>query len=284
MEKGIVTLVTLEKGIVTTAAKIEKKIKQVKNWSPCEDWSRSCPFCGVDGSGLKNVQLVDCHSSSGSASTHPQSTQIFNEDQIVLSWTQFLLPTSEKLWNLLSLKRFREKLTSFCEMPKQLLLDFEETDFVQLNAPSPQPSCPRPVQGRMNENRTFSGSHARQQVVYEGEKLQSVWPGKARRRTTSGHICDKCSQPFKWVRWHILLGGVLRQRPTSVVRSFYPPTNICPEAFLLDSIDFLHICFTSHFSKFYSLTNSFYQATQISGQNNYNFLQSFCICLYKVSV
>ena len=178
--------------------KIGKKIMQVKNWSPCEDWSRSCPFCGVDGSGLKNVQLVDCHSSSGSASTHPQSTQIFNEDQIVLSWTQFLLPTSEKLWNLLSLKRFREKLTSFCEMPKQLLLDFEETDFVQLNAPSPQPSCPRPVQGRMNENRTFSGSRARQQVVYEGEKLQSVWPG------TSEDICDyKCWQALKWVRWHV---------------------------------------------------------------------------------
>ena len=36
MEKGMVTLVTLEKGIVTPAVKIEK-IKQVKNWRPCED-------------------------------------------------------------------------------------------------------------------------------------------------------------------------------------------------------------------------------------------------------
>ena len=203
------------------------------------------------------------------------------------NWTQFLSPTSEKLWNGATMRKI--KVFERCwpvfvrwQSSHYSWLDFEETDFVQLNAPSR--ACWRPVRGRMSENRTFSGSHARQQVVYEGEKLQSVWPGKARRSTTSGHICDKCSQAFKWVRWHILLGGVVRQRPTSVVRSFYPPTNICPEAFLLDSIDFLHICFTSHVSKFYSLTNSFYQATKISGQKFYNFLQSFCICLYKVSV
>ena len=70
--------------------------------------------------------------------SHPQS----NEDQIVLQRPQldpvFVANVGEimKWCHHAQDQSFREMLTSFCLVAKQSLLDFEETDFVQLNAPS----------------------------------------------------------------------------------------------------------------------------------------------------
>ena len=70
-----------------------------------------------------------------SQTSHPQSTQILNEDQNVLQRAQldpvFVTNAAGEImkWchppssqTLPPLKRFRENLTSFCEEPKQLLL------------------------------------------------------------------------------------------------------------------------------------------------------------------
>ena len=178
---------------------------------PCEDWSHICPFqkhaCGV-GLGLKNAQLVDCHSSFGSGFTSPIRPNF--------QWRSNCTPKATIGPSFCRRRRRNYEMVPPCARSKfsrdadQFLFGGKAVitrgwilrkPILYSWMPSPSTACWRPVRGRMSENRTFSGSHARQQVVYEGEKLQSVWPGKARRRsTTSGHICDKCSQAFKWVR------------------------------------------------------------------------------------
>ena len=65
-----------------------KNIQRVKIGRLFEDWSHICPFekdaCGV-GLGPKNAQLVDIVIPVLAArASHPQSAQIFNEDQVVL--------------------------------------------------------------------------------------------------------------------------------------------------------------------------------------------------------
>ena len=139
------------------------------------------------GSGLKNAQLVDCHSSSVPALDIqlPNPPQIFNEDQIVLQRAQldpvFVANAREVMKSRhqrphASLQQtFPRKVDQFLFGGRALITrvwDLKKTDFVQLNAP---PAIPIPIpaaagpNASCGENRTFSRSAlARQQVCHLG--------------------------------------------------------------------------------------------------------------------
>ena len=112
------------------------------------------------GSGLKNAQLVDCHSSSVPALDIqlPNPPQIFNEDQIVLQRAQldpvFVANAREVMKSRhqrphASLQQtFPRKVDQFLFGGRALITrvwDLKKTDFVQLNAP---PSHRHPGSGR----------------------------------------------------------------------------------------------------------------------------------------
>ena len=113
------------------------------------------------GSGLKNAQLVDCHSSSVPALDIqlPNPPQIFNEDQIVLQRAQldpvFVANAREVMKSRhsrshASLRQtFPRKVDQFLFGGRALITrvwDLKKTDFVQLDAP-PHPH-PHPGSGR----------------------------------------------------------------------------------------------------------------------------------------
>ena len=130
------------------------------------------------GSGLKNAQLVDCHSSSVPALDIqlPNPPQIFNEDQIVLQRAQldpvFVANAREVMKSRhqrphASLQQtFPRKVDQFLFGGRALITrvwDLKKTDFVQLNAPPPSsPSRQRPVQTRrVAKIGLFPGRHLR---------------------------------------------------------------------------------------------------------------------------
>ena len=131
------------------------------------------------GSGLKNAQLVDCHSSSVPALDiqPPNPPQIFNEDQIVLQRAQldpvFVANAREVMKSRHSRSHaslqqtFPRKVDQFLFGGRALITrvwDLKKTDFVQLDAPppSPSPSRQRPVQTRrVAKIGLFPGRHLR---------------------------------------------------------------------------------------------------------------------------
>ena len=137
------------------------------------------------GSGLKNAQLVDCHSSSVPALDIqlPNPPQIFNEDQIVLQRAQLdpvfvanareVMKSRHQRWHASLQQTFPRKVDQFLFGGRALITrvwNLKKTDFVQLNAP-PSPSRQRPVQTRrVAKIGLFPGRHllARQQVCHRG--------------------------------------------------------------------------------------------------------------------
>ena len=136
------------------------------------------------GSGLKNAQLVDCHSSSVPALDIqlPNPAQIFNEDQIVLQRAQLdpvfvanaieVMKSRHQRPHASRQQTFPRKVDQFLFGGRALITrvwDLKKTDFVQLNAPPiPIPTAAGP-NASCGENRTFSKSAlARQQVCHQG--------------------------------------------------------------------------------------------------------------------
>ena len=106
------------------------------------------------GSGLKNAQLVDCHSSSVPALDIqlPNPPQIFNEDQIVLQRAQLdpvfvanareVMKSRHQRWHASLQQTFPRKVDQFLFGGRALITrvwDLKKTDFVQLNATPPHP-------------------------------------------------------------------------------------------------------------------------------------------------
>ena len=125
------------------------------------------------------------------------------------NWTQFLLPASEKLWNLAT-PRFRENFVPvFVRWSRSSYyswLDFEETDFVQLTQNPPlleqlnscTVDCPpllEPAGGR-------SEREWAKIALFLGRARVSKFSRRRREGTfclsSSGHICDKCWQALHW--------------------------------------------------------------------------------------
>ena len=147
------------------------------------------------------------------------------------NWTQFLLPTSEELWNLAT-RAFEKILYQFLWdgaeavitrgwiLRKPTLYSWLKTPpcfallcFVQF------PPLLEPAGGR-------SEREWAKIALFLGRARVSKF---SRRRegtfclSTSGHICDKCWQALEWVRWHfwadcsVVQLYVKDRRPLSVV-------------------------------------------------------------------
>ena len=162
------------------------------------------------GSGLKNAQLVDCHSSSVPALDiqPPNPPQIFNEDQIVLQRAQldpvFVANAREVMKSRHSRSHaslqqtFPRKVDQFLFGGRALITrvwNLKKTDFVQLNAPPiPIPAAAGP-NASCGENRTFSRSAL---ACASASLPPRSWSQYISTRSTSScHICHKVSSALK---------------------------------------------------------------------------------------
>ena len=162
------------------------------------------------GSGLKNAQLVDCHSSSVPALDIqlPNPPQIFNEDQIVLQRAQldpvFVANAREVMKSRhqrphASLQQtFPRKVDQFLFGGRALITrvwDLKKTDFVQLNAPPPHP---HPGSGRSKRVVWRKSDFFQVGTCASASLPPRSWSQYISTRSTSScHICHKVSPKLK---------------------------------------------------------------------------------------
>ena len=242
-----------ERGSIET-----KKNIYPKKIGPSEDWSHICPLierCLCCWIGVEKCSIGGLSFQFWLDISNPP--QIFNGDQIVLQPNPTIGPSfccqHQRNYETSPPRAFRENLYQFLWDGAEAVITrgwILRKPILYSWMPSPSRACWRPVRGRMSENRTFSGSHARQQVLSRGgERVHSVW-------STSGHICDKCWQALEWVRWHfwadcsVVQLYVKDRRPLSVVsnpgpaRSFLLNLVNCTESlWRFFSTNFPFFCF-----------------------------------------
>ena len=165
----------------------EEKNIYSKKIGPSEDWSHICPLierCLCCWIGVEKCSIGGLSFQFWLDLSNPP--QIFNGDQIVLQPNPTIGPSfccqHQRNYEISPPALSRKFCTSFCEVPKQLLLvaGFWGNRFCTVDSKPPLAWTVEqlyswlpplawaswwPVRARMSENRTFSGSRARQQVL-----------------------------------------------------------------------------------------------------------------------
>ena len=177
----------------------------------CLFWEHACARRGI---GAEKCSIGGLSFQFCPSSWHPaaQSTQIFNEDQIVLQRAQldpvFVANAREVMKSRhqrphASLQQtFPRKVDQFLFGGRALITrvwDLKKTDFVQLNA---RPPHPHPGSGRSKRVVWRKSDFFQVGTCASASLPPRSWSQYISTRSTSScHICHKVSPKLKWIVW-----------------------------------------------------------------------------------